>query len=171
MTESEYVDEADREDNARKIGVAAIKFGDLINHRAKDYIFDIDKFLSFEGKTGTYILYTVTRINSILKKLGISADETYPITGIYTDVERELILKLSLTTNVYARALAEKAPNYICENLFDISSLFSTFYHDSHIIDEKDEAKRNSWIALMLLTRKALCQSLDTLGIDTVESM
>ncbi len=171
MTASEYVNEADREDNARKIGVAAIKFGDLINHRAKDYVFDIDKFLSFEGKTGTYILYTITRINSILKKLAISTDEVYPIEGIYSDIERELILKLSLTTNVFARSLAEKAPNYICENLFDISSLFSTFYHDNHIIDEQDKAKRDSWIALMLLTRRVLCMSLDVLGIETVESM
>ncbi|NLD86864.1 MAG: arginine--tRNA ligase [Clostridiales bacterium] len=171
MTESDYVSDEDMEENARRIGVAAIKFGDLINHRAKDYIFDIDKFLSFEGKTGTYILYTVTRINSILKKLGIDPSESRALNGIYTEAERELLLKLSLTTNVFARSLSEKAPNYICENLFDIASLFSTFYHDSRIIDEPDEEKKSSWIALMLLTRKFLCHSLDALGIETVESM
>mgnify|MGYP003772681535 CR=1 FL=1 len=126
MTESDYVSDEDMEENARRIGVAAIKFGDLINHRAKDYIFDIDKFLSFEGKTGTYILYTVTRINSILKKLGIDPSESRALNGIYTEAERELLLKLSLTTNVFARSLSEKAPNYICENAFKLASFPSS---------------------------------------------
>ncbi|MEI6578892.1 MAG: arginine--tRNA ligase [Eubacteriales bacterium] len=156
---------------ARKVGIAAIKFGDLINHRSKDYIFDLDKFLSFEGKTGAYILYTITRINSILKKVGTAYDTVLPMTYVYTDIERELILKLILTGDVFSRAIEEKATNYICENAYEIAANFSSFYHESHVVDEADEAKKLFWVALIALTRKMLLMHLDVLGIDAVENM
>ncbi len=171
---SEYIKSLSAEekaDTARKVGVAAIKFGDLINQRAKDYIFDMDKFLSFEGKTGTYILYTVTRINSILKKLGISPDAEKKVRGVYSKSDENLMLTLSLSSEQFTRAFAEKAPNYVCDNAYRIAAEFSSFYHDNHIIDEPDEDKKESWIALMLLTRKALCMHLDVLGIEPVDSM
>ncbi|MBQ2915966.1 MAG: arginine--tRNA ligase [Clostridia bacterium] len=169
MKESEFVSAEERKATAEKVGIAAVKFGDLINHRTKDYIFDIDKFLSFEGKTGTYLLYTVTRINSVLKKTeGAKANE---ITGIYSDTERELILNLILSGEAFVRSFNEKAPNYVCDNAYKLASLFSGFYHDNHIINEADETKKASWITLCNLTRKMLLKHFDVLAIDSVESM
>lgn len=168
---SNFVDKADYQDIARKVGVAAIKFGDLINQRSKDYVFDLSKFFSFEGKTGTYLLYTITRINSILKKAGVPVNQPLPLTGVYTDSERELLLKILMGGDVFQRALAEKAPNYLCENAYQLANSFSKFYHDNHIIDEPDEVKKQSWLALISLVRQVLCKHLDLLGIEAVEHM
>ena len=171
LEKSNFVGEDDYETIARKVGVAAIKFGDLINQRAKDYIFDLNKFMSFEGKTGTYLLYTITRINSILNKAGVSEDKLEKINGIYTDAERELILKIMMGGDIFNRALAEKAPNHLCENAYQLAIAFSKFYHDNRIIDEPDEEKRLSWLALCALTRKVMLMNLDLLGIEAVEHM
>ena len=168
LENSSFVSEDDRESYARKLGMAAVKFGDLINHRSKDYIFDLDKFLSSEGKTGIYLLYTVSRINSIMKKAG---DAKAEFTGIYTDEERDLMLKLIMTGDVFNYAMDEKAPNYICENAYQLAVSFSRFYHENHIMDEKDEAKKSSWLALAKLVRTVIIKHLDILGIETVENM
>ncbi len=168
---STYLDslnEAEKRELAQKVGIAAVKFGDLINNPARDYVFDLDKFLSFEGKTGTYLLYTVTRINSILKRTGESDGV---IRGIYSDTERELLLKILLTGDAFRRALAEKAPSFLAENAYQIASLFSKFYHDNRVIDEPDADKRASWLALMALVRQELLLHLDILAIDAVENM
>lgn len=168
LENSAFVDESDRESYAQKLGMAAVKFGDLINHRSKDYIFDLDKFLSAEGKTGIYLLYTVSRINSILKKTGDCKSE---LNGIYTEAERELMLKLIMTGDTFNYAMDEKAPNYICENAYQLAVSFSHFYHENHIMDEQDEAKKSSWIALIRLVRTMIIKHLDILGIETVENM
>lgn len=165
---SDKVSAENREDYARKLGIAAIKFGDLINHRSKDYIFDLDKFMSAEGKTGIYLLYTVSRINSIMKKANGAKAE---FTGIYTESERELILKILMTGDAYICAMEEKAPNYICENAYQLAVSFSRFYHENRIIDEPDEAKKSNWLALAALVRSMLVKHLDILGIETVENM
>ena len=167
LSKSEFVMDADREDTANKVGMAGVKFGDLINHRSKDYIFDLDKFLSFEGKTGTYILYTVTRINSILKKTG----EAAPDFAIADDAARELALSLILSGEAFAAAHSEKAPNYICESVYRIATAFSRFYHDNHILNEQDEQKKKAWISLIMLTKKIIVKHLDVLGIETVDAM
>lgn len=171
MRESMHISLDMQQDVARKIGVAAIKFGDLINHRTKDYIFDLDKFLSFEGRTGTYILYTIARINSILKKAGYTEDGSACIGGIYSDSERGLLLKAVETGNVFWTAAGEKAPNYICENAYQIAAGFSQFYHENHILHESDEVRKTSWLNLCRFVRMLLTLHLDVLGIDTVEFM
>ena len=84
LTQSDFVSEEDYREIAEKVGIAALKFGDLINQPARDYVFELDKFLSFEGKTGTYLLYTITRINSILQKAGVTEDTPLSLSGIYT---------------------------------------------------------------------------------------
>lgn len=168
LKDSALVAGEDREAYARKIGMAAIKFGDLINHRSKDYVFDLDKFMSTDGKTGVYLLYTVSRINSIMKKAeGI----TPRLTGVYSEAERSLILKMIMTGDVIEHAMSEKAPNYICENAYQLAVAFSSFYHENHIISEPDENKRSSWLALAALTRKMIVKHLDILGIEPVENM
>ncbi len=167
---SAFADEAERLEVAEKIGLAAVKFGDLINHHAKDYIFDMDKFLSAEGKTGVYLLYTIARINSIIRKAELSSDKM-DIYGIYSDSERELALKIILSGEAFNSAFNEKAINIICENAYQIAVAFSKFYHDNHILGEADETKKNSWLGLCLLTQKVLTKHLYVLGIEAVEVM
>ena len=169
-TDDEANDEQ-RADKAEKIGIAAIKFGDLINQKSKDYIFDMSKFLSFEGKTGPYILYTVTRINSILKRLNVPYESDIKPSEIYSDIERELYLKIALSSETVVKAAADRAPNVICENLYQTAALFSRFYHDNRIIDEPNAAKRQNWTALIITVRKVLMLYLDLLGIEAVDSM
>ena len=171
LQNSEYLNSLSEDDKkavAEKVGVAAIKFGDLINHRAKDYIFDMDKFLSFEGKTGTYLLYNITRINSVLKKVDAPADAALRIDE---PAERELMLKMLLTPEAFAKALAEQAPNLICENAYLIAQAFSKMYHDCPVANEADEQKRASRVALCRLTKSVLLMHLDVLGIEAVENM
>ena len=172
IEEQGKVSEENREEYARRIGVAAIKFGDLINHRAKDYIFDMDKFLSAEGKTGVYILYTVSRINSILRK---ASEQNMEIPensfAISTDSERELMLSLLASGESWKTAFTERAPSFICENVYQICVSFSRFYHENRIIDEEDAAKRASRLALITLARRIITAHLDALGIETVEMM
>lgn len=168
-----YSKESDKQEISHKLAVAAIKFGDLINHRTKDYVFDIDKFTASEGKTGIFLLYTISRINSILKKCGDNDDnliDNVP-NNIYSETERKLILRLSLTNEMYETAFLEKAPNLICENAYNIASAFSKFYSEIHIIDEKDCNKKNSWLYLCKATKIILQKHLDILGIESVEFM
>ncbi len=159
------------DDTARKIAIASIKFGDLINHRSKDYIFDLDKFLSADGKTGVYLLYMVTRICSVLRKLGIEDEGEIELGEIYTDSERELMLNILLTDETFRHAFTERAPNYVCENAYQLAVLFSKFYQENHIMNESDEKKKSAWINLCRLVKRMLIKHLDVLAIDTVEKM
>ncbi len=168
LGESDFVNTETLDETAKRVGMAAVKFGDLINHRAKDYIFDLDKFLSFEGKTGTYLLYTITRINSILKK---TDSENTVLSGIHNDAERDLILAILHSGEAFCYAISEKAPNYICDSAYKIATAFSRFYHDSHILTEQDVATKSSWLALIKLTKAVLTKHLDVLGIETVDAM
>lgn len=169
MGDSAFVSKEEGPETARRLGLAAVKFGDLVNHRTKDYVFDLDKFLAFEGKTGVYLLYTLTRIQSILNKAG-DPSGTCP-SGIYTDVERELVLAMLLTGDAFSHAFAERAPNIVCENAYRIASVFSRFYHDNHILGETDPDRRASWLSLCRLTKRLLLLQLDVLGIEPVDSM
>ncbi len=171
MSDENFESDEEKREAAQKVSIAAIKFGDLSNHILKDYIFDMDKFLSFEGKTGTYLIYTVTRINSILRKLNLNEDAPISFSGIYSDIERELLLNIILIGEAFKHALEERAPSVICDNAYKLASLFSTFYHDNHIMGETDALKKSSWVSLCLLVRKLLTKYLDVLGIKTVERM
>ncbi|MBR5120934.1 MAG: arginine--tRNA ligase, partial [Oscillospiraceae bacterium] len=170
LKDSEYVT-GDKSDIAEKIGVAALKFGDLLNQPSKDYVFDIAKFLSFDGKTGVYLLYTITRINSILKKAGVDYDASLELNSVYTEQERDLMLTIALSGEVYGKAFEEMAPCYLCDNAYSLATAFSRFYHDNHILNEQDAKKRESWLALCLLTRRILVNHLDMLAIEYVENM
>lgn len=170
LKDSEYIS-GDKTEIAHKIGIAALKFGDLQNQPTKDYIFDLDKFLSFDGKTGTYLLYTVTRINSILKKAELSYEDKPEIGGIFTDGERELALLLLLSGESFEKAFADMAPSALCDSAYNIAAAFSKFYHDNRILTEEDSGKRASWLALSALTRRVLVKLLDCLAIETVENM
>ena len=170
-TTSNVSDEHERRENAEKIGIAAIKFGDLINHYSKDCIFDIDKFMASEGKTGVYLLYVIARINSILRKIPTVELLEKKINGIYSDSERDLIMVLSLSGIAFVNAYNEKAPNIVCENAYKIAVAFSKFYQENHIINEENMEKKQSWLTLCEITKRVLEKHLYVLGIESVERM
>ena len=162
--------EADKvEDTARIVGLAALKYGDLSNQATKDYIFDIDRFAAFEGNTGPYILYTVVRIKSILSKVNPTGEEV--IVKPYSDVERDLMLKLTKFNEVIEASYAERAPQKICEYIYDVSNIFNRFYNSNKIVSEEDKEKQSSWVAMITLVKRVIEQCLDLLGIEVPEKM
>ena len=165
------IDESSRKQIAEKIGIAAIKFGDLINHYSKDCIFDMEKSMASDGKTGVYLLYVIARINSILEKVKKSDLQRVFISNIYSQSERELLLTLSKTGQAFINAFNEKAPSIVCENAYQIAVAFSKFYQESHIISEVDKVKKCSWLSLCIITKDILKKHLLALAIDPVEKM
>ena len=154
-------------DLALKIGVGAMKFGDLSNNVGKDYVFDLDKFLSFEGKTGPYIQYTVCRINSILNKA--QCDESK--IRIETEEEKDIINKIFKLNSAYEVCYKEKSLNNLCLATYDLASSFSTFYNNYKILTEQNMERKKSMIALLKLVKKALLQALNVLAIEVPEKM
>jgi arginyl-tRNA synthetase len=160
-----------RGDIADKVGLAALKFADLSNHRLSDYIFDIDKFSRFEGKTGPYILYTAVRIKSILRKVeqaGFSAGKLQPFVH---GSERDLLLELAKYSDVLYKTAEDSAPNYLCDYIYDISQVFNRFYRDCHILREENALVRGSWIATAQFTLRTMEHILSVLGIGIPERM
>lgn len=152
--------------NSEKIGIAAIKFGDLINHRSRDYIFDLNRFLSTEGKTGPYLQYTVVRISSLLAKAEDAGAVCGKILPPKSDTERELLIKLFSVGDVLLRAFDEKAPSAICEVMFDIAGLFNRFYFENKILANENEAERASWLSIITLVRETLLTLLDIFSTE-----
>ena len=158
---------------AKKIALSALKYGDLSNQPAKDYIFDIDKFTSFEGDTGPYILYTIVRIKSILKKYeaeGKSAKDA-KLDNPDSDAMKNLMLLLTRFADSVESAAADLAPNRICAYIYDLSNAFNSFYHGTKILAEEDENKKESYIALLNVSLKVLETGIDLLGFDAPERM
>ena len=158
---------------AEIVGLSAIKYGDLSNQASKDYVFDIDRFTSFEGNTGPYILYTIVRIKSILAKyreLGKDPADCR-ITSPESESEKALMLILAAYNEVMENAYAELAPHKICSFIYEAANAFNKFYHETKIITEEDEGRRAGWIALLTLTRDILEQSIYVLGFAAPERM
>jgi arginyl-tRNA synthetase len=156
---------------AEAIAIAAVKFGDLISHRTRDYVFDMEKLLAAEGKTGVYLLYTVTRIASILRKANEDPGGPIVFHGVYSNTERELLLRLLLSPEAFAAAMRERAPSLVAESAYQVAVAFSAFYHENHIASQPDPLIRETWLSLCRLTRKSLLKHLDILAIDAVEVM
>ncbi len=166
-------DEAEAESTSKTVGLAAIKYGDLSNQPAKDYIFDPDKFTSFEGDTGPYILYTIVRIKSIMAKYTAAGGDVAKakIREAANDSEKALVMELVKFGGVVEEAYAECAPNRICAYIYSLSNACNSFYHDNRIMTETDKEKQNGWIALLNLTRCVLETSIDLLGFAAPERM
>ena len=153
---------------ARKVGIGALKFADLSNHRSKDYVFDIDKFCSFEGKTGPYIQYSAVRIASILKK----ADDTEgKILLPEGDIQRELFLFLTEFPYAVLASKEDFAPNTLAEYVYSLAVLLNRYYHEYKVLAEPDEAKKASRIATLKLSYGLLEQLLGLFGIEIPERM
>ena len=164
------------EDEARAtadiVGLAALKYGDLSNQAAKDYVFDIERFSSFEGNTGPYILYTIVRIKSILNKyLEDNKIEDSTILAAEGDSEKELMLLLAKYNDVIENAIQDLAPHKICAYIYELSNAFNKFYHETKILACEDKKRKLSYINLISLTRKALEECIDLLGFSAPDRM
>ncbi len=156
------------EDTIQKVAVASLKFADLINFRESSYIFDMDQFTNYEGKTGAYVLYSLVRINSILSNY---EKFDYKITEIRAKEERDLLMELSRFSSVFKGAYDKKAPNFIAEYVYTLAKKFSSFYSACPINNETDEKYKKSKLSLIYVTKQYLEICLNLLGISSVNKM
>ncbi|EOS69622.1 arginine-tRNA ligase [Lachnospiraceae bacterium MD308] len=173
ITDNRTVEEGDAAATAKIVGLAAIKYGDLSNQASKDYVFDVDRFTSFEGNTGPYILYTIVRIKSILNKYTADGKdlEGLTITAAGSDGEKALMLEAAKYNEVMAAAYEELAPHKICAYIYDLANAFNRFYHETKILAEEDGERKKSYIALLLLVKEILESCIDVLGFEAPERM
>lgn len=173
IVDNHEIDPEEARKTAEIVGLSAIKYGDLSNQASKDYVFDIDRFTSFEGNTGPYILYTIVRIKSILAKYREEGKtlEGCRIAEPVSDSEKALMLILAEYNNVMENAFEETAPHKICSYIYEAANAFNKFYHETKILTEADEKRKAGWIALLVLTRDVLEECIDVLGFQAPERM
>ena len=170
ITENQTVSDDELEKTAGMIALAALKYGDLSNLATKDYVFDLDRFASFEGNTGPYILYTIVRIKSILAKYDgdVAAAKLLAPTS---QEQKDLMLVLSRLQDSLLAAYRDSLPNVICAYIYELAGAANKFYHDVRIISEPDPTQKASYVALMDLTRRALETCIDLLGFSAPDKM
>ena len=173
ITDNRTVAEEEAARTAQIVGMSALKYGDLSNQASKDYVFDVDRFTSFEGNTGPYILYTIVRIKSILNKYQEAGNqvEGLKISALDNDSQKALMLELAKYNSVIDVAYEELAPHKICAYIYDLANAFNRFYHETKILAEEDKTKQQSYIALLRLTRDVLNTCIDLLGFEAPERM
>lgn len=170
ITANQTVSDAELPATARQIALAALKYGDLSNLATKDYVFDLDRFSSFEGNTGPYLLYTIVRIKSILSKYDGNVSEAKLLPPESAE-QKELMLILSRLADSLRAACRDSAPNVICAYVYELAVAANKFYHDVRIITEPDEAKKASYVALIDLTRRVMETCIDLLGFSAPDKM
>ena len=173
IVENRQMDEDQAREIANIVAVSALKYGDLSNQASKDYIFDVDRFTSFEGDTGPYILYTIVRIKSILNKYKEQGGslENLQIAAPSNASTKELMMQLAGFNAMMQSAYDEIAPHKVCAFIYDLANAFNHFYHETKILGEEDAAKKESLIALLVLTRDVLEACIDVLGFEAPERM
>ena len=173
ISDNNNMSEEEARETARIVALAAIKYGDLSNQASKDYVFDIERFTSFEGNTGPYILYTIVRIKSILNKYkesGKSA-ENAAISAPNSESEKALMLEISKFNAMMENAFEETAPHKVCAYIYDVANAFNHFYHETKIMAEEDEKLQASYIQLLELTKRVLETCIDVLGFSAPDKM
>lgn len=174
IMENRDISEEEARKTAEIVGLSALKYGDLSNQAVKDYVFDLERFISFEGNTGPYILYTIVRIKSILakyqKEVGTLPDNA-EIKASFGESETALMLEMAKFNEVIYHAFEEIAPHKICQYVYELANAFNKFYHGTIILTEKDKEKQASWIALIRFVNRILITSIDLLGIEAPERM
>lgn len=169
INEAREIDKDEAKAMASDIAVAAIKYGDLSNVATKDYIFDEERFTSFEGETGPYILYTIVRIKSILNKYG--KEPSGKLTVACSKEEKDLMLCLSRFSTAVDEAAKELAPHKLCKYIYELANSFNSFYHKTKILDKTDKLRESANISLSNLTKKILEKGTQLLGINCPERM
>lgn len=173
IKENRSVSDEEAEETSKIVGLAALKYGDLSNQASKDYVFDIDRFASFEGNTGPYILYTIVRIKSILAKYKENggSSENINILPAKEASEKTLALSLIKFSDVIESAYKDNAPHRICQYIYEVSNEFNGFYHNTKILAEENEEQKKGYIALITLTKNILETCTDLLGIKCPDRM
>lgn len=177
IQENRDYEEAEAREIAEKVGLAAIKYGDLSNQASKDYIFDMERFTSFEGNTGPYILYTIVRIKSLLAKYEQAGGTVSPtgesekLLAPVQDSETGLYLTLCKFTDTMDAAYSERAPHKICQFVYELSESFNRFYHENKILANEDEERKASYIQLLVLVKNVLEQCIELLGFSAPDRM
>ena len=173
IMDNRTVEGKEAEQTAQTVGLAAIKYGDLSNQASKDYIFDVDRFTSFEGNTGPYILYTIVRIKSILNKYQENGGsmEGLEIRPAENSCEKALMLQVLKFNDVFDAVYTEAAPHKLCAYIYELANEFNKFYHETKILSEEDEQKRAGYIALLDLAKRVLETCIDLLGFEAPERM
>ena len=173
ICENETMNDEEARKTAQIVALSAIKYGDLSNQASKDYVFDVERFTSFEGNTGPYILYTIVRMKSILNKYadaGKSAEDKQ-ILPASSESAKGLMLELAKFNGVMETAYADLAPHKICAYIYDLANAFNHFYHDTKILAEADEDVQAGYIKLLELTKSVLETCIDVLGFAAPERM
>ena len=165
---TDMVEQKKEEETSKKIGISALKYADLIPYREKDYIFDPDKFLSLDGKTGPYLLYSTIRMKSLLTKSEI---DDYSFTKLSGASDRKVAMQILKLPLVLTKCLEEKSLNELTDYIYKLTSLYNTFYNDNKVLTEEDTDLKNSWLALTALVYKTNITLLDILGIEVPEKM
>ncbi len=173
IVENRSVRDKEAEETAAVVGLSAIKYGDLSNQATKDYVFDVDRFTSFEGNTGPYLLYTIVRIQSILSRFAEAGGqaENCRLLSAAGESEKKLMLQAARYNEALRGAYADKAPHKLCAYVYELSNDLNTFYHENRILTEEDSARQQSWIALLSLVRRVLLDAIGVLGFSAPERM
>ena len=173
IREKNKVPENEIEDTTKKVGLAAIKYGDLSNQATKDYVFDVDRFTSFEGNTGPHIQYMVVRIRSILAKYReqFGSLPEAAIRPAESATEKGLQLVLTRFAQTVENAFAETAPHKICQYMAELADAFNGFYLENNILGEKDPERQKAFISLIRLTADVLDAAMSLIGIEAPEHM
>ena len=173
IMDNRTVEQEEAERTAQTVGLAAIKYGDLSNQASKDYVFDVDRFTSFEGNTGPYILYTIVRIKSILNKYQENGGslEGLKVRPAENEYEKALMLQVLKFNDVFEAVYEETAPHKLCAYIYELANEFNKFYHETKILSEEDEEKKSGYIALLTLSKRVLEACIDLLGFEAPERM
>ena len=173
IVENRQMEDAEAVEIANIVAVSALKYGDLSNQASKDYIFDVDRFTSFEGDTGPYILYTIVRIKSILNKYKEQGGslEGLALQAAENESTKGLMMQLAGFNAMMQSACEEIAPHKVCAFIYDLANAFNHFYHETKILGEENVEKKQGLIALLVLTRDVLEACIDVLGFEAPERM
>lgn len=173
IIENDTMPEEEAKKTAEMVALSAIKYGDLSNQASKDYIFDVERFTSFEGNTGPYILYTIVRMKSILNKYEAQKKQMpdAKILPAASESEKSLMLEIAKFNSSVRGAYEESAPHKICAYIYDLANAFNHFYHETRIMAEEDEVKQAGYIRLLQLTNKSLEICIDLLGFEAPDRM
>ena len=170
ILENQTLSPEEARQTARIIAVAALKYGDLSNLAAKDYIFDLERFSAFEGNTGPYLLYTIVRIKSILSRYDGDPAELSIAAADSTEA-KALQLELAQMPDQLAMAYRDSAPNTVCAYAYELAGAVNKFYHETRILTEPDPVRRQGYVALITFAKRALEECIDLLGFSAPERM
>ena len=170
ILENQTLSPEEARQTAKIIAVAALKYGDLSNLAAKDYIFDLERFSAFEGNTGPYLLYTIVRIKSILSRYDGDPAEL-SIAAADSAEAKALQLELAQMPDQLAMAYRDSAPNTVCAYAYELAGAVNKFYHETRILTEPDPVRRQGYVALITFAKRALEECIDLLGFSAPERM